>query len=143
MIKQYYGYTDEDNSHFWAEEIWTDHISPLGMEADGPFVQLNSIPTLLGVGCQLISLSEAGVLATENQLSNPLINIAIILNAGHYDILYWRRFGEDTNVFEDLEEEDPVNQPFSHSPDYSADGSFSSQSGDDKDPSHGYTEPPD
>ena len=84
MIKQFYGYTDENIETLWAEKIWSDHISPLGMEADGPLVQLNSIPTFLGVGCHLISLSETGTRGVKNQLNNPLINIATIL----YTIAY-------------------------------------------------------
>ena len=136
MIMQFYGYTEENTDTQWAERIWTEHISPLGVEADGPLVQLNSIPTFLNVGCQLISLSVNGTQGVENQLNNPLINIRIILHGGHYDIVYYRIFG-----IEDLEEEDPVNQYFSHSPVYNADAL--SQSGDDEDPSLGFAEPPD
>ena len=135
MIMQFYGYTEENTDTQWTERIWTEHISPLGVEADGPLVQLNSIPTFLSVGCHLISLSENGTQGVENQLNNPLINILIILHGGHYDIVYYRTFG-----IENLEE-DPVNQYFSHSPVYNVDAL--SQSGDDEDPSLGFAEPPD
>jgi len=142
LIKQNYGYIctpqTKNIDTLWAEKIWMDHISPLGLDADGPLVQLNSIPTFLGVGCHLISLSETGTQGTENQLLNPLIHIAIILYGQHYDIIYYRTFGDDP-----AEEEDPVNQYFSHSPVYGSDRSLSSQSGDDEDPSLGYVQAPD
>ncbi len=54
FIKLSYGYTDENIETLWAEKIWTDHIAPLGMDADRLFVQLSTIPTFLGIGCQLI-----------------------------------------------------------------------------------------
>ena len=143
IIKVYYGYAGDNTETPWAERIWSDHIAPIGLEAEGPFVELNTIPTYLGVGCNLLSLSEAGTKGMENQLLNPLINIAITLISGHYDIIYYRIFGDDLNKFEDLGENDPVNQYFSHSPVYNAESPPSPQSGDDEDPSLGYTEAPD
>ena len=71
-----------------------------------------------------------------------MTGVRILLNMAHYDILYQRRFGI-RGQFEDLEEDDPVNKYFSHSPAYFKDDS-SSQSGDDsEDLTHGYAEPPD
>ena len=141
-IRQSYGYTDEDTGALWSEKIWLDHIAPLGLEADGPLVQLNSIPTFLGIGCELISISQDGAKVLHNKPINTYINIVILLNTAHYDILYQRRFGI-RDKFEDLEEADPVNKYYSHSPVYFKDDS-SSQSGDDtEDLTHGYAEPPD
>ena len=141
LIKQFYGYTDENIETLWAEKIWSEQISPLGMEADGPLVQLHAIPTFLSVGCQLYSLSENGTQGTKNELFYPLINISIILIGGHYDITYYRIFGNNTNVFENLGEKDPVNQLPHPPPVYNSDGS--SQSNDYEDPSLGYAEHPD
>ena len=145
VIRQFYGYTDDNTDTLWAERIWSDHIAPLGLDADGPFVQLCSIPTFLGIRCQLISISQDGAKALDNELINSRIHIAILLTRAHYDILYQRRFGNDPNKFEDLEETDPVNKYFSHSPLYCVDGpSSSSQSEDDsEDLTLAYTEYPD
>ena len=75
------------------------------------------------------------------ELKALLINISIILIGGHYDITYYRIFGNNTNVFENLGEKDPVNQLPHPPPVYNSDGS--SQSNDYEDPSLGYAEHPD
>ena len=144
-IKQFYGYTDTDP--LWSRKIWTEHIAPLGLDADGPLVQLSSIPTFLSIRCQLVTISQHGAQALDNEhelMINPCIHIAILLYGVHYDIIYQRRFGNDPKVFEDLEEADPVIKYFSHSPVYPTDSSSPTQSEyDSEDISHGYAEPPD
>jgi len=117
QIMQSYGYTDEDKNTDWSQRVWFEHIAALGKEAEGPFVQLNSITTFLDIGCQLIITTDdrAHSLNNFDAVINPCFGISVILHENHYNIIYQRKHG-DFDSFQDLEEQDPVFQIYQQSP---------------------------
>ena len=147
QIKHSYSYTDNVNEDRWAQKVWFREIAPLGKDAEGPFVQLSSISTFLGAGCQLLlSKPDGGVHVVGNGSYDTRVSIAIILHEGHYDIIYRRIFGDDWTIFEDLAEADPVNQYFSPSLIGSCESlssQFSQSSDSEEDITLDYTEYPD